>query len=145
MELDYPSIQIAPDLTLAPLEGMFQATRTSEGIYISGTLHSSLVVQCVRCLEDARQPITIQIDELFYYPPWSAPEGEQVVGEDAFIDLAPIVRDLSLLDVPMRPTCRPDCRGFCDQCGQNLNEGDCGCEKNAIDPRLEELRRLLDS
>jgi uncharacterized protein len=145
MELDYPSIQIAPDLTLAPLQGAFQATRTSEGIYISGTLHSSLAVQCVRCLEDAHQPIKIQIDELFYYPPWSAPEGEQVVGEDAFIDLAPIVRDLSLLDVPMQPTCRPDCRGLCDQCGKNLNEGDCDCEKDASDPRLEELRRLLDN
>jgi uncharacterized protein len=104
-----------------------------------------MVVLCVRCLNEMPQPITIQIEELFYYPPWTAPDGEQVVGEDAFIDLSPIVRDLSLLDLPMQPICRPDCRGLCPECGQNLNEGECDCDRGDVDPRLEALRKLLDS
>ncbi len=32
-----------------------------------------------------------------FYPPHSAPEGEPFVGDDGMIDLAPLVRDLSLL------------------------------------------------
>jgi uncharacterized protein len=54
------------------------------------------------------------------------------------------VRELALLDVPMRPLCRPDCQGLCMNCGQNLNEGDCGCEEEEIDPRLEALRKFLN-
>ena len=39
--------------------------------------------------------------------------------------------------------CRPDCRGLCAQCGADLNEGSCGCEAEATDPRLSALRAFL--
>jgi uncharacterized protein len=144
VELNYPSIRVAEDLTLAPLQGEFTATRTSNGVYLGGTLHSALSVECVRCLDDVTIPIAFRIDDLFYYPPSSAPEGEYTIGENGFIDLAPLIRELSLLESPMHPLCRPDCQGLCMQCGQNLNEGDCGCEEDDIDPRLASLKRLLE-
>jgi uncharacterized protein len=96
-------------------------------------------------LETADIPITIQVDELFYYPPHAAPPGEMTFdGDSGFIDLAPLVRDLSLLDMPINPICRPDCQGLCMECGQNLNEGDCGCTADDIDPRLAALRQFLE-
>ena len=143
IELNYPTIQVE-DLTLSPLTGTFTATRTSEGVYLSGTLHSTLVGQCVRCLEPATTPISMQVDDLFYYPPHTAPEGEYAIGEDGFIDLAPLVRELAVLETPIQPVCRPDCQGLCIECGQNLNEGDCGCESDPIDPRLSALQQLLN-
>jgi uncharacterized protein len=144
IELDYPSIRVSDDMILEPLRGAFTATRISEGIYLSGRLHSLMLTQCVRCLEDATVPLTLDIDELFYYPPEEAPAESYVVGENGFIDLSPLVRELALLDTPIRPLCKPDCQGLCMICGQNLNEGDCGCEEDTVDPRLEALRRLLD-
>ena len=144
VELDYPSAQVAQDLTLAPLTGSFLATRISEGVYLSGELHSNSSQQCVRCLEDAIIPLQLDIDELFYYPPHSAPEGAYVIGENGYIDLAPLVRELAWLGVPIQPLCRPDCQGLCMECGQNLNHGDCGCEVEEIDPRLSVLKQLLD-
>ena len=144
-ELDYPTIRVAPDVTLNPLQGNLTATRTSEGVYVSGTLNSKVAVECVRCLETADQPITIQIDELYYYPPHQAPPLALTFdGDTGFIDLAPLVRELSLLDVPVNPICRPDCLGLCIECGQNLNEGDCGCHTEDIDPRLAAFRQFLD-
>ena len=86
----------------------------------------------------------MQFDELFYYPPGSAPEGAYVVGENGFIDLAPLVHELAWLSVPMQPLCKPDCQGLCMECGHNLNLGDCGCEEENIDPRLSVLKQLLD-
>jgi iron only hydrogenase large subunit-like protein/nitrogen-specific signal transduction histidine kinase len=65
-------------------------------------------------------------------------------GETGFIDLSPLVRELSLLESPMQPLCQPDCQGLCMVCGQNLNEADCGCEVDEIDPRLAKLRSLLE-
>lgn len=142
IELDYPTIQLSEDVTLTPLTGSFTATRTTEGIYIRGKLKSSMSLPCVRCLEEAKVPIDIDLDDLFFYPPQIAPEGEFRVGDDGMIDLGPLVRELSLLGVPIKVLCRPDCLGLCQVCGQNLNEGDCGCVEEEIDPRLAILQQL---
>ncbi len=143
-ELDYPSIRIADDMVLEPLSGSFTATRISEGIYISGQLESRLALTCVRCLEEAVVPLLIRMEELFYYPPNAALPDSYVVGENGYIDLSPLARELAVLDTPLQPLCRPDCQGLCITCGHNLNEGDCGCEQDEIDPRMAELRRLLE-
>ncbi|MEM7332912.1 MAG: DUF177 domain-containing protein [Chloroflexota bacterium] len=144
MGLSYPTIRVSDDLTLSPLEGNFIVTRTGEGIYIGGTLKSVLELECMRCLIDTRQPINFKLDDLFYYPPESAPKGELVLGEDGYIDLAPLVRELGLLEVPIQPICREDCQGLCMVCGQNFNEDNCDCEEDNIDPRMAALKKLLD-
>jgi len=143
IELDYPSVQLSDDVTLAPLRGSITATRTTEGVYLQGHLESSMAMECVRCLEEAIVPVEVSIDELYYYPPHAAPEGEARVGEDGMIDLAPLVRELSLLSVPIKVLCRPDCHGLCQECGANLNNGDCGCAEDEIDPRFSALQSLL--
>jgi len=144
IELDYPTIKLSEDVTLTPLTGSFTATRTTEGIYIQGQLQSALSMECIRCLEETIVPVDISLDELFYYPPHHAPPGEPFVGEDGMIDLGPLVRELSLLGVPIKVLCRPDCLGLCQECGANLNDGDCGCAEEEIDPRLAALQQLLD-
>jgi uncharacterized protein len=145
IELDYPAIQLEDDVTLAPLTGKFQAIRNSKGIYVTGLLHSNIDVECARCLDPVTVPLQIQLDEMYNYPPETTPPGEYSVGEDGFIDLAPLVRQLSLLAIPMQLFCRVDCQGLCIECGHNLNEGDCHCPDDDVDPRLSILRELLDS
>ena len=127
IELDYPTIHVEDDLILSPLKGKFSATRSSRGIYISGKLGSRLEAECARCL-DPVQSLRRQL----------------AIGEDGILDLAPLVRQLSLLEIPMQPFCRADCKGLCVVCGQNLNEGSCDCEIESIDPRLATLKALLD-
>jgi uncharacterized protein len=146
VELDYPAIRVADEVSLSYLNGSFVATRTSEGVYLSGRLESAIEVECVRCLGPMMLPIALQIDELFYYPVSAAPEGESLVfeGESGYIDLEPIVRELSLLEVPIQPICKADCKGLCVECGQDLNVAQCGCEVDEVDPRLAGLRALLD-
>lgn len=143
IELDYPSIKLSDDLTLTPLKGVITATRTTEGIYIQGQLESATALECMRCLEETIVPLEFVLDELFFYPPQSAPAGENKVGEDGMIDLGPLVREVSLLSLPTKVLCQPDCLGLCQECGANLNEGDCGCADEAIDPRLAALQQLL--
>lgn len=144
IELDYPSILLEDEVTLEPLTGSFQAIRNSKGIYVTGKLQSNIESECARCLTPSSLPILIELDDLFYHPPHTTPTGEFSVGEDGFIDLAPLVRQLSLLELPMQHFCRPDCKGLCPNCGQNLNEETCHCEVERIDPRLSSLRDLLE-
>lgn len=58
------------------------------------------------------------------------------------IDLDPIVREQVLLALPASVLCREDCKGLCPQCGQNLNEAECGCERKVVDPRLAVLKTI---
>ena len=144
VELDYPTIEVSDDVTLSPLKGKFRATRTSKGIYVAGRLESVIETECTRCLDAVYMPITIKLDDLFYHPVSTAPPGEFTIDEDGILDLAPLIRELSLLEIPMQVYCREGCKGICAQCGQNLNEGECECEVDDVDPRFAVLRTLLD-
>ena len=58
------------------------------------------------------------------------------------IDLVNRVRDAIALELPLRVFCRQDCKGLCSTCGQNLNESDCDCSAEQIDPRWEALAKF---
>jgi DUF177 domain-containing protein len=45
-----------------------------------------------------------------------------------------------LLALPMHAVCREDCKGLCGSCGQNLNEGECRCAVDRVDPRFAQLK-----
>lgn len=143
IEFNYPQMIIEED-RFTPLNGQFKAVRTSEGILIQGDFQTEVETECVRCLDPHTQPINTHAEEIFYYPMSLAPEEEFVVNDDGDIDLGPLIRELSLLAMPMRPVCREDCLGLCPECGQNLNEADCDCEIDDIDPRMAALKALLD-
>ena len=142
IEVDYPYLRVE-DTDFKQIKGKFRATRTGEGIYIAGIFETKTDVKCVRCLTDAYVPVTMELGELFYYPPYTAPEGEYTIGVDGNADLGPLIRELSYLNLPMKPICREDCQGLCFECGQNLNLADCGCEADDIDPRLAALEQLF--
>ena len=58
------------------------------------------------------------------------------------IDLAPALREQILLAVPPSPLCDEACKGLCPQCGKDLNQGECGCERTSIDPRWAALKGI---
>ena len=58
-------------------------------------------------------------------------------------DLDPLITEDIFLDLPSKLLCSEDCKGLCPVCGKNRNEGDCGCEKQTVDPRLEILKQLM--
>ena len=62
---------------------------------------------------------------------------------DDKMDISPLIRDTLLAAQPICNVCRPDCLGLCPKCGANLNEGECGCDRAAPDPRLAVLEQLL--
>ncbi len=42
----------------------------------------------------------------------------------------------------MKPLCSK-CKGLCPKCGINLNEDQCDCESEYVDPRFEKLKELF--
>jgi uncharacterized protein len=43
------------------------------------------------------------------------------------LDVSEEAREVLILELPIAPRCREDCRGLCPRCGAELNEGPCGC------------------
>lgn len=63
---------------------------------------------------------------------------------DFKLELDDVVISDILLSLPQKNLCKEDCKGLCQTCGKNLNEGDCSCDKREIDPRLEMLKQFMD-
>ena len=58
------------------------------------------------------------------------------------LDLHEGVRQYILMSEPAKPLCRPDCKGLCPECGNNLNQTTCSCDRTPIDPRLAALKDI---
>lgn len=139
-EFDVPAVKVADDVDLRYLRGPLRLSRAKEGVLVQGTLRLGVEDECLRCLESVQREIVLDLEELFAYPPSSLLDFS--IGEDANLDLAPLVRDEVLIADTQGVLCRPDCKGLCPGCGANLNDGPHQCDES-IDPRLAKLRELL--
>lgn len=108
------------------------------GIEVAATVAAPWAGECRRCLRPVEGVLEAGVREL-YRPrrPGERPDEDEetypLSGE--LLDLAPLVRDAILLELPIAPLCRPDCAGLCPTCGAALEDGDCGCPPAASDPR----------
>ncbi len=143
-DIDEAQQKLAEDLYVDFVRGTIEFTRISRGIFGEGWLRSQVQLECARCLETFAQPLELHLEAQFGLPP-TKPRGETIfpIGPNGILDLTAALREQILLDLPMRPLCKPDCLGLCPVCGKNLNEGPCDCAKETIDPRLAGLKDLL--
>ena len=105
-------------------------------------MQANYATECVRCLGPSQQPLNIDFTELFAFNRDSITESGLLLPESGYIDLAPLIREYMLLEVPISPVCREDCLGLCPVCGENLNEKPHTHEDELVDPRLEKLKEL---
>jgi len=141
---DLPQINIPPDLHLRSLAGSIRATRTPQGILLQAGFKAKTDLECVRCLTDFQQSLVVNFTELYAFSQRYVTESGLLMPETGVIDLTPVMREYILLEIPISPLCRPDCKGLCPICGNNLNESTCYHEVESGDPRLASLKKLLD-
>ena len=106
---------------------------------------------CSRCLCPVVEPVIGALDLLVTIGPPVAESGEHQIHvadlgvltvSDERWDVLPLLKEQLQLEVPMRPLCRPDCKGLCPVCGAELNAGPCGCNREGGDPRWAALAAL---
>jgi uncharacterized protein len=135
----------------AEIKGRVKLTRTNRGILVQGTFTTRLPLECSRCLKTFESPLNIKVEEEFFPvidvnngTPLEIPDDPAsfMIDEHHILDLREVIRQNALLAIPMKPLCREDCAGLCPQCGKDLNEGSCDCNKEVIDPRWAKLAEL---
>jgi uncharacterized protein len=129
---------------LRNFEGNVNISRTPQGLFVQAEFSAETTLECVRCLTDFDQPLSWEITELYAFDKRSETESGLILPDDAHIDLGEMIREFALLEVPISPICKPDCHGLCIECGQNLNEKDCGHKPIQSDSPFAKLKDLLD-
>ena len=70
-------------------------------------------------------------------------ESDEVVYlEDEQLNLEEYIWNQIVSSLPMKFICSDDCKGLCPHCGEDLNNGPCGCGDKTGDLRFEKLREL---
>jgi uncharacterized protein len=115
-----------PDGLVTPLGGMcydlwIEALGTE--LLVRGKVWQRIRCVCSRCAEEFE---TVAEDGEFV-------RSVEISEDTDFVDLTGEVREAIILAFPGYPVCRETCKGLCPTCGKNLNDGPCGCRKQAED------------
>ncbi|MGZ9166810.1 MAG: YceD family protein [Anaerolineales bacterium] len=131
------------DLELQNLTGSVMIGRTPQGLIVQGKFSADTKLECVRCLREFNFSLNWDITDLYAFNKKSVSESELLVPDDAHIDLAPLIREYALLEIPISPLHSPDCKGLCPECGEDLNIRDCGHRPEQSDSPFAKLKDLL--
>lgn len=142
--IEIPQIRLHPDLVLTDLRADVRVSRTPQGLLIQLNAQGATGLDCVRCLEPFSSDLQVNFTELYAFSRRNVTESGLLVPDDGQIDLEPLLCEYMLLEVPISPLCREDCKGLCPICGENLNITTCHHEDDPIDPRLDVLKKYLE-
>jgi len=142
-DFNIPEIKLEDDLLLKNLSGIVRVTRTPQGLLVQVKMRASSLINCARCLEDFDQLLDIDFSDLYAFDHRSVTDSGLILPDNGHINLAPLVREFMLLEVPINPICRSDCRGLCLECGANLNIAPCDHQLASGKEHSSSLESLL--
>lgn len=120
--------------------------RNTAGVLVmTGAISTCIHGTCDRCARDFSREVRFPIDVVLVTELADEENEDEWVfpleGDSA--DLDDIVRTVFVLSLDSKLLCREDCKGICQRCGKNLNDGPCNCQKE-LDPRFAALKQLLE-
>ena len=128
-----------------PVEASGTVRNTAGALVMSGSIKTCLHGVCDRCAAEFSREVEYPIQAVLVEELANEENEDEWVfpleGESA--DLQDIVRTVFVLNMESKLLCKPECKGLCCQCGKNLNDGPCSCQKEP-DPRFAALRQLLN-
>lgn len=99
-----------------PIMVRHSVSRGTNVVSVDSTVEAKFSLTCCRCLGEFTQKFFKKLKFNF------------VIDKSIqFIDTTDSIREELFLSYPLKPLCRPDCKGLCSICGGNLNEGGCFC------------------
>lgn len=113
--------------------------------YWHGRIEGDLVLECSRCLAEARAHVEDEAHLIFAESGAEETDDPDVYELDPRadeLDLRPAIREEWLLAAPTFALCRDDCKGLCPRCGADLNAGPHDCSQRESDRRWDTLKKL---
>ena len=111
--------------------------RETYDVLVIGKIKYTLSLTCSRCLEKFDKDFSLWVRGIFKFHKDRYTEKEVVLTKrdlDTFyykngkIDLDRFIFESIIVNVPMKPLCKKDCKGLCPICGADLNKEVCSCK-----------------
>lgn len=125
-----------------PLHADFHIKRLAKDEFeIKGKVGIGLILPCDLCTKEVK--ISMNVD--FHRSVSLQNEEDSNFIEGASFNVEEFLHEELIEELPQKVLCSDDCKGLCEQCGQDLNEQECSCEKGHIDIRMAHLKDLFDN
>lgn len=113
-------------------------------VHLEGHWECTLAVPCDRCLKEVTVPFHIDVDEDVDL----SAERQEDMSDDSYVEDSSINTDALvnheiLIRFPMKTLCKDNCKGICFKCGKDLNDGECGCDRASLDPRMAAIQDIF--
>ncbi len=100
------------------VNGIITVIRSGKGILIKGEVTVQVELTCDRCLKIFAQSLSFNIEEEVLYQHGSVDATSLFRGDDEIIlrdknllDIGELIRQYTLINLPMKVLCKPDCIG----------------------------------
>lgn len=91
-----------------PIEGQIQIAKLEDGLLIEGEISTEIELECHRCLRTFTSPTSVRFRQVFSEKPYD----DQMPIEGDQIDLAPLIQQEIIVNLPIKILDRPDCPGI---------------------------------
>lgn len=132
----------------APVFSLHMANIGVRKFTIDGVGSVTLQMQCGRCLEDVPTKVEFEIHRRVDLDATGDSQADEDVEELSYIDgyhldVDELIYTEILINLPLKVLCSDDCKGLCFVCGTNLNKGECGCNREQLDPRMSVIQDIF--
>ncbi len=133
------------------IHGDLILSRRGREITVNGQIAFRANFSCSRCLLPCEKTFTEEISLRYLKGSPKLLSGVSGIKEQNLstifyegnvIEMGGALRDIILLSYPVKHLCKEGCKGLCQNCGQDLNERDCGCPLAEIDSGWKGLKEL---
>lgn len=126
-----------------PLEVTGTIANNTKSLELNARVEGEMQVHCARCQKPVIVPVKFRVHEILASDDSQVNDEEIIIFSDDKIDITDIVLNSFLMSVSGKFLCSEDCKGLCPKCGADLNDGDCGCDNDEIDPRWAGLEEIM--
>lgn len=112
-------------------------------VSLSATAVCTVKTECAKCAKEITRRLNVPLEHLLISHLNDEDNDDYILVENMVLDLDLLALEDIYLSLPTRFLCSDDCKGLCQFCGKDLNNGNCNCKK-PVDPRLAALQQLLN-
>ena len=131
---------------LTPVSVAGEFVNIGGSIELKGEARCKMEYTCDRCCEAFESDFICSFEEVFKKEDARVDDDQNpdaVILTGTAVEIDEIVLANVFVNLPTKRLCQEDCKGLCANCGQNLNQSECGCDTRPTDPRFDILDGLL--
>jgi uncharacterized protein len=135
----------------APLAVHLSVSREYDHVRVSGRVTITLDLCCSRCLSEFLMEIDSPFTIFYLRDEGLGQDNDIELSEEDLvtatykgdeIDFTNEIAEQIILALPIKPLCNDDCKGICPDCGADLNEAQCSCNRENFKLKFEVLKNF---